>query len=120
MIGKEDQAMKKRVWLCLLITVCMIVQMAVLPVYAVVPETDAVAGDRPTEALVPLQDDPSRKADLVESRWEPFVDTGDVSIQSSTVFETKEAAAKEVRKCMKARQESFSVCLNQKAALRKK
>ena len=112
--------MKKRVWLCLLITVCMIVQMAVLPVYAVVPETDAVAGDRLTEALVPLQDDPSRKADLVESRWEPFVDTGDVSIQSSTVFETKEAAAKEVRKCMKARQESFSVCLKSKSSASEK
>ena len=101
--------MKKRVWLSLLLAVCMIVQMAVLPVYAVMTETENVL------AQVPLQKEPEPAewtAKLVADRWEPYTDTGDASIQATTVFKTKEEAAKEVRKCMTARQESFSVCVN--------
>lgn len=101
--------MKKSVWLSLLLAVCMIVQMAVLPVYAVMTETENVL------AQVPLQKEPEPAewtAKLVADRWEPYTETEDVSVQTRTVFKTKEEAAKEVRKCMTARQESFSICVN--------
>ena len=63
--------MKKRVWLSLLLAVCMIVQMAVLPVYAVMTETENVL------AQVPLQKEPEPAewtAKLVADRWEPYTE----------------------------------------------
>ena len=86
--------MKKRVWLSLLLAVCMIVQMAVLPVDAVMTETENVL------AQVPPQKEPEPAewtAKLVADRWEPYTETEDVSVQTRTVFKTKEEAAKEVR-----------------------
>ena len=114
--------MNKRVWLCLLLSLCMILQMATLPVYAIEAETDVAMEDLREPAQILLQSDTGyadRRAELLEARWVPFVDTGDVGIQSTTVFESKEAAAKEVRKYMKARQENFSICLNSQSAASK-
>lgn len=109
--------MKKRCWLCLLLAVFLIAQLAVIPAGAVEP-TQPVC-----DTGIPFRSNPRCREVKIEPTAALQVNSGestDVAVQSTPSVESIEAAAKEVRKFMKARQESFSICLTWQYAASKK